>query len=240
MHRFDGTGNQAGLFTDGDPSAGVEASIPDQAIMNAMQEETVNVVGAGNLSKGNNRQLMTSIAILSASAAPNSVTAYNNDPIGTRRLFGDTIWQKSTAGANGWTAASYVIPTGGTSRVAANGVRTGNIHPEVIGATVLYDTGVMISSTSFQTIIFSSNYSVYFVDLSFSSFLRAVLPFVLPPSGTMDFTFPLFLDAANYGSWRSELSASGSITVENIKLLPAVGLLSSIRLDRIYGLNRLS
>ncbi len=122
MHRFDGTGNQAGLFTDGDPSAGIEASIPDQAIMNAMQEETVNVIGAGNLSKGNNRQLMTSIAILAATAAPNSVTAYNNDPVGTRRLFGDTIWQKSAAGANGWTAVSYVIPTTGTSRIAAGAV----------------------------------------------------------------------------------------------------------------------
>lgn len=49
MHRIDTAGNLSGLFTDGDPSAGQQATVVNEDWLNSMQEELVAVVQAGGL-----------------------------------------------------------------------------------------------------------------------------------------------------------------------------------------------
>lgn len=44
MHRTDADGHSSNLFTDGNPSSGVEATVLDAAFMNAVQEELINAI----------------------------------------------------------------------------------------------------------------------------------------------------------------------------------------------------
>lgn len=60
MHRIDASGHSSNLFTDGNPSGGIEATVVDDDWLNAVQEEIVNAIltRAGiTLVKGTNTQL---------------------------------------------------------------------------------------------------------------------------------------------------------------------------------------
>lgn len=63
MHRIDGAGNLAGMFTNGDPGIGQEATVVTADWANAVQEEIVGVVLASGatLSKPDNTQLLTAL-----------------------------------------------------------------------------------------------------------------------------------------------------------------------------------
>lgn len=64
MHRIDASGHSSNLFTDGNPSGGIEATVVDDDWLNAVQEEIVNAIltRAGiTLVKGTNTQLATAL-----------------------------------------------------------------------------------------------------------------------------------------------------------------------------------
>jgi hypothetical protein len=72
MHRIDTDGNVSGMFSDGDPPHGVQATVVDDDWLNDVQENIVAVVLAGGLSliKGTYTQLRDAIsAMISAAMA---------------------------------------------------------------------------------------------------------------------------------------------------------------------------
>jgi hypothetical protein len=66
MHRINTEGNVNGLFVDGDPVGGQEATVVDAAWLNAMQEEPVRVILAAGLAldPNNNAQLYAALQLM--------------------------------------------------------------------------------------------------------------------------------------------------------------------------------
>ena len=71
MHRIDAEGNVGNLFSDGDPALGIPGTKVDAEILNAIQEELCNLLGAlgVTLIKGTNDQLATAFGPNVVSAA---------------------------------------------------------------------------------------------------------------------------------------------------------------------------
>ncbi|GAA4651670.1 hypothetical protein GCM10023116_39540 [Kistimonas scapharcae] len=67
MHRIDGPGATIDKrFTEGDPVAGVQATMVTESWLNAIQEELVSVIGEENLDKNKSDQLLTAILSMAA------------------------------------------------------------------------------------------------------------------------------------------------------------------------------
>jgi hypothetical protein len=80
MHRVDTDGHASNLFTDGNAGTGVPATVVDAAILNAFQEELVNVVLAAGatLNKADRTQVVTALATLFGKLAVSNTWAAAN------------------------------------------------------------------------------------------------------------------------------------------------------------------
>jgi hypothetical protein len=84
MHRVDADGHSSNLFTDGNPGLGVEATVVDDDILNAFQEEIANSVEMDGtaLVKGTNTQLRALLAGIALGMTPGGrVTLSSGNPV---------------------------------------------------------------------------------------------------------------------------------------------------------------
>lgn len=94
MHRTDGDGHSSNLFTDGNPSLGIEATQVEQHWLNAVQEELVHVIltKAGiTLVKGTNTQLGQALDMIMQGMTPGGrLTLETAVPVSTSDQSGKT------------------------------------------------------------------------------------------------------------------------------------------------------
>lgn len=132
MHRIDGpNATPEGLFTEGNPAVGAEATEVTADIMNALQEELVNVIAASGqaLNKPDNTQLRKAIEALVANAFPSGAVM----PFGMAAV--PTGWLKCNGVAVSRTTYARLFAAIGVTYGPGNGTTTFNV-PDLRGEFV--------------------------------------------------------------------------------------------------------
>lgn len=133
MHRTDGAGNVAGMFSAGNPAVGQRATQLTADWFNDVQENLCHVIEAAGieLAKGNYTQLYDALVALSASAVPAGTMApfaANTPPSG---------WLKCNGAAISRTTYAALFAKIGTTWGAGNGTTTFNV-PDLRGEFLRY------------------------------------------------------------------------------------------------------
>lgn len=133
MHRTDGAGNVAGMFSAGNPAVGQRATQLTAYWFNDVQENLCHVIEAAGieLAKGNYTQLYDALVALSASAVPAGTMApfaANTPPSG---------WLKCNGAAISRTTYAALFAKIGTTWGAGNGTTTFNV-PDLRGEFLRY------------------------------------------------------------------------------------------------------
>jgi hypothetical protein len=131
MHRVDTDGNVSGMFSDGDPTHGVQATVVDDDWLNDVQENIVAVVLAGGLSliKGTYTQLRDAISAM-ITAALVTFRAATNSWSGTQ-TFGTA--NATTAGITTANVGTLNVSTAATFPASAISYLTLGVGSNISG-----------------------------------------------------------------------------------------------------------